>query len=154
MKRGATYTTAFTLSNDTNMRLRFRASTGDYWYDEHNARITGQPGTLPRSASTWVQFSPAEIVIEPQSSAPVQAIITVPALANGSYYTTPIFEGEQADTPAAPRNDGAITAPSEGTITASVALRIRGLLMLTTEDAAELRRDMTALSARRPPPPS
>jgi hypothetical protein len=129
VKRGATYTAAFSLSNNTSTRLRFRAATGDYWYDEHNARVTGSPGTLPRSASLWVQFSPAEFVVEANSSATVKAIITVPAAANGSYYTSPIFEGEPTDAAAAPRNSG--------TIIASVAIRFRGLLLLTTEDAAD-----------------
>ena len=129
VKRGATYTASFSLSNNTSTRLRFRASTGDYWYDEQSARVTGPPGTLPRSASLWVQFSPAEFVVEANSSATVKAIITVPAAANGSYYTSPIFEGEPTDAPAAPQNSR--------TIMASVAIRFRGLLLLTTEDAAE-----------------
>jgi hypothetical protein len=129
VKRGATYTAAFILTNNTSTRLRFHASTGDYWYDENNARVTGLPGTLPRSASLWVQFSPAEFDVEANSSATVKAIITVPAAAQGSYYTSPIFEGEPTGEPAAPQNSG--------TITASVAIRFRGLLLLTTEDAAD-----------------
>jgi hypothetical protein len=129
VKRGATYTADFSLSNNTSTRLSFRASTGDYWYDEHGARITGLPGTLPRSASLWVQFSPAEFVIEANSSATVKAVITVPAAAHGSYYTSPIFEGEPTDAAAA--------LQISGTIKASVAIRFRGLLLLTTEDAAD-----------------
>jgi hypothetical protein len=129
VKRGATYTAAFSRGNNTSTRLRFRASTSDYWYDEHNSRITGLPGTLPRSASLWVQFSPVEFIIEANSSTTVKAIITVPSAANGSYYTSPIFEGEPTDAPTASRNSG--------TLTASVAIRFRGLLLLTTEDAAD-----------------
>jgi hypothetical protein len=142
VKRGATYTAAFSLSNNTGTRMRFRAATGDYWYDEHNSRVTGPPGTLPRSASLWVQFSPAEFVVEANSSATVKAIITVPAAANGSYYTSPIFEGEPTDARAAP--------PGSGTIIASVAIRFRGLLLLTTEDAAEYNVEITNGSAAPP----
>lgn len=130
VKRGATYSTSFTIDNNTGTRLRFRCSVGDYWYDEHNLRVTGRPGTLPRSASLWVQFSPAEAIVEPHSSATVRAIITVPEAAAGSYYTTPIFEGEAAD-------PSANAAQSEGAVVASVAVRLRGLMMLTTEDASE-----------------
>lgn len=129
MKRGATYNKAYTIANNTDTRLRFRFSVGDYWYDQHNARVDGRPGTLPRSASLWVQFSPAEVLIEPHSSATVTTIITVPQTAAGGYYTAPIFEAEAADS-------SNKTTP-DGTITASVALRFCGLLMLTTDDATE-----------------
>src|SRR5712691_6034709 len=97
VKRGATYTKAFTVSNGTTTRLRLRCSLGDFWYGENNERIDGLPGTLPRSASPWVQFSPTELVIEPNSSATVNAVITIPQTAAGGYYTTPIFEAEAAD---------------------------------------------------------
>jgi hypothetical protein len=127
VKRGATYTATYSISNNTATRLRFSCTTGDYWYDETGARVTGQPGTLPRSASAWVQFTPSVIIIEPHSEGTVKALITVPSGANGSFYTTPIFEGE----PAAPATQ------KEGSIVASVMVRIRGLLMLTTEDASE-----------------
>jgi hypothetical protein len=142
VKRGATYTASFSLSNNTNTRLRFRVSTGDYWYDEHNVRVTGPSGTLPRSASLWVQFSPEEFVVEANSSATVKAIITVPAAAQGSYYTSPIFEGEPTDASAALQVNGRIMA--------SVAIRFRGLLMLTTEDAAEYSVEVTNGSATPP----
>jgi hypothetical protein len=130
VKRGATYNKVYTIANDTDTRLRFRFSVGDYWYDEHNARVDGRAGTLPRSASLWVQFSPSEVIIEPKSSGTVTAIITVPQTAAGGYYTTPIFEAEAADSPIAQTH-------SNGAITASIALRFCGLLMLTTEDATE-----------------
>lgn len=79
VRRGSTYNQSFTIANNTSTRLRFRCSVGDYWYDEKNTRVVGRPGTLPRSASTWVQFAPSEIVIEPNSSGTVKAIINVPA---------------------------------------------------------------------------
>jgi hypothetical protein len=130
VKRGATYNKAYSIANNTGTRLRFRFSVGDYWYDENNGRVDGRPGTLPRSASLWVQFSPAEVVIEPRSSTTVNAIITVPLTAAGGYYTTPIFEAEAANTSAA-------TTLPKGALNASIALRFCGLLMLTTEDATE-----------------
>lgn len=139
VKRGATYTASFSISNNTRTPMRFRAAAGDYWYDEHNARVTGPPGTLPRSASLWVQFSPAEFVVEGNSSATVKAVITVPAAAGGSYYTSPIFEGEPTDAAPSP--------PHTGPIIASVAIRFRGLLLLTTEEAAEYNVEITNGSA-------
>jgi hypothetical protein len=129
VKRGATYNKVYTIANNTDTRLRFRFSVGDYWYDKNNLRVDGRAGTLPNSASPWVQFSPAEVIIEPKSSGSVTAIITVPQTAAGGYYTTPIFEAEAADVPAAKTAGNAIAA--------SIALRFCGLLMLTTEDATE-----------------
>lgn len=130
VKRGGTYTNTFTLSNGTNTRLRVRCSVSDYWYDEHNQTITGRAGTLPRSASLWVQFTPSEFIIEPRSSGSVRAIITVPPGAAGGYYVRPVFDTEDADASArAPQ--------AAGTAQATMKLRFEGLLLFTTEDATE-----------------
>jgi hypothetical protein len=128
IKPGSTYTNTFTLSNDTNTRLRVRCSVSDYWYDEHNQRVSGRAGTLPRSASLWVQFTPAEFIIEPHSSGSAYAVITVPREATGGYYTAPIFETENAD---------ALAPPVAGSAQATLKIRFQGLLLLTTENATE-----------------
>jgi hypothetical protein len=128
VKRGASYTNTFTLANGTGSRLRVRCSVTDYWYDAQNQRVTGRPGSLPRSASLWVQFAPSEFTIEPHSSGSVNAVITVPQGANGGYYTSPTFETENAD--AAPPGPA-------GTMQANIKIRFQGLLLLTTEDATE-----------------
>ena len=148
VKRGASYTETYTLSNNTATRLHFRCSVVDYWYDEQNQRVTGRPGTLPHSASPWVQFSPAEVTVEPHGQATVRAIITVPQTAAGGFYTMPVFEATPADapTPDAPASGGM-------TATASIGFRFRGLMMLTTEDAAEYNVDIMAGNVR-PPGPS
>lgn len=127
VKPGAAYTNTFSLTNATNTRLRVRCSVNDYWYDELNRRITGLAGTLPRSASNWVQFTPAEIIIEPHSSGSAKAIITIPAGATGGYYTVPVFETEAAD----------ISVPEKGSAQATIGLRLEGLLLLTTEAGTE-----------------
>lgn len=130
VKRGGTYSNTFTLSNGTNARLRVRCLVSDYWYNEHNQRITGRAGTLPRSASLWVQFTPTEFIIEPRSSGHVQATITVPQGAAGGYYAVPIFETENADA-------SSLALPVAGTARANLKIRFEGLLLLTTEDATE-----------------
>lgn len=132
VKRGASYTQTFTLTNNTGTRLRFQCSVGDIWYDEGNKRMTGRPGTLPRSASLWVQFSPAVVVVEPGSSTSVKAIVTVPQTAAGGYYTVPVFEAMPAD----PVLAGA-TRAKISTATATIGVRFNGLMMFTTLDAAE-----------------
>ena len=128
VKRGASYSNTFTLSNGTSTRLRVRCSVTDYWYDEHNQRVTARPGTLPHSASLWVQFTPTEFIIEPHSSGSVNAVITVPQGATGGYYTAPTFETENAD--AAPPG-------AAGTAQANLKIRFQGLLLLTTEESTE-----------------
>jgi hypothetical protein len=130
VKRGGTYSNTFTLSNGTSTRLRVHCSVTDYWYDEHNQRLVGRAGSLPRSASLWVQFTPSEFIIEPHSSASVNAVITIPLGATGGYYTAPTFETENADA-----SDPALRV--RGTAQANLKIRLQGLLLLTTEDATE-----------------
>lgn len=127
---GATYTRDYTVTNNSGARLVIRCSVGDYWYDDRtNARVDGRPGTLPRSASSWVQFSPAEVVVEPHASAVVRAVITVPQSASGGFYTVPTFDIETADATGRPARDG--------TASAAVAVNFRGLLMLSTTGNSE-----------------
>ena len=127
VKRGSTYTQTYTLFNNSPERLRLRCSVIDYWYDANNKRLTGRPGTLPRSASPWVQFSPSEVIVEAHTSASVQATITIPLTAAGGYYTMPVFEATPVKSETASGN----------TATASIGIRFRGLVMLATEDANE-----------------
>jgi hypothetical protein len=128
VKRGVSYTNSFTISNDTGTRLRVHCSVTDYWYDENNQRVTGRAGSLPRSASSWVQFTPTEFIIEPHSSGSVNAVITVPLGAQGGYYTAPTFETENADAP---------PPGAPGTVQANLKIRFQGLLLLTSEDTTE-----------------
>lgn len=128
VRRGATYANSFTLLNSTNVRLRVYCSVNDYWYDEKNRRITGRAGTLPRSASSWVQFLSSELILEPNSSTSIKFVISVPENAAGGYYTSPTFETEAADEPPA----------AEGNVSrAKIKVRFQGLMLLTTTDATE-----------------
>ena len=127
VKRGLTYTQNFTIVNNTTTRLRFRCSVGDYWYDDHNGRLVGRPGTLPRSASTWVQFTPNELIIDAHGSATVNAIISVPGDASGGYYTIPFFEGSPLEP----------SSQQDGKANSTFGVRLGGLLMLATEGASD-----------------
>jgi hypothetical protein len=131
VKAGASYTQKFTFTNGTNERLKVRAYGADMWYDERNERMDGAAGTLPRSASRWIQFTPSEIIVEPNASANVDAIITVPQSAAGSFYTTPIFEAVRAEVPQ-------IQLVSQtSSAVASIDVRFHVLMMLTTDIGAE-----------------
>lgn len=130
VKRGASYTQNFVITNKTGEKLSFHCTFNDFWYDEQNNRLTGRAGTLPRSASLWMQFTPSEIIVEPNSSATVKAVITVPQTATGGYYAVPVFEGM-------PANKTEAETTKTSTATASIGIRFRGLMMFTTEDGAE-----------------
>lgn len=127
VKSGSTYTQEFTLTNSTRARLKFRCKLNDYWYDESNKRLYGEPGTLPRSASTWVHFTPSELILDPGSSAVVKAIVSVPQAAAGGFYTMPVFEAELAEKPSAKLNEA----------TASLIVQLGGLLLIATEGSSE-----------------
>jgi hypothetical protein len=139
VKPGQTYTQEFTLSNGTATRLKFRCSSLDYWYDAENKTQFGRPDTLPHSASTWILFTPSEVIIEPYSSAKVKVVISVPKEAVGGYYTIPIFEGE----PVAANNDTLVAQTTFG-------IRMGGLMMLATEKTSAY--DLRVLKGKISPP--
>jgi hypothetical protein len=149
VKRGTSYTQTFTLTNNTATRLRFQCSVKDIWYDERNNRITGEPGTLPRSASLWVQFVPGEVIVEPGRSMAVKAIITVPETAAGGYYSMPVFDAMPV------AQSVPVSAPSQSsTATASIGVRFRGLMMVTTLDASEYNVEILGGRTSQPGPSS
>lgn len=128
VKAGSSYTQTFTLTNGGSVPMRFKASVADVGYDEQNRRVDGRAGTMERSASLWIQFTPAEVVVPAFGSAVIKAVITVPSSATGSFYTVPIFEG-------IPVEQAQITPAS--TATTSIGVRFRGLIMLTTEKGSD-----------------
>jgi hypothetical protein len=132
VSRGSSYAQTFTLVNNTGTRLRFKCSVADMWYDEDNKRVAGLAGTSQRSASLWIQLSPEEIIVEPHSSGKVNAVVTIPGTAAGSYYSVPVFEAM----PVEPLLPEAILS-TVSTAKARIGLRFNGLMMLTTLDAAE-----------------
>jgi hypothetical protein len=136
IKRGASYTQNFTLTNNTGSRLLVRCSFTDMWYDENNKRLNGHAGTLPRSASLWAQFAPTEIIIEPNSSGTVKAVITVPKSVGGSYYTVPNFDLSPVVKPL--KSESYIKSEDSDSVAgALIGITFRGLMMFTTEDGAE-----------------
>lgn len=130
--RGTTYSQKFTLVNDTGTRLRLKCSLADMWYDENNRRVAGLAGTSQRSASLWIKFSQDELIVEAHSSGSVNALVTVPRTAAGSYYSVPVFEAMPADPVIANATQAKVSRAN-----ARIGLRFNGLMMLTTLDAAE-----------------
>lgn len=139
VKPGASYTKNFSVVNSTNERLKVRMSAEDVWIDDQNKRLEGRAGTLPRSASLWMQFTPAEIIVEPFSTGVAKAVISVPRDATGSFYTVPVFQAA----PVAKTVFQNVLATST-TATASIGLRFRGIIMLTTETGSEYNMEIMA----------
>jgi hypothetical protein len=141
VKRGTTFTRSFTISNGTGARLRFRTSVSDYGNDVNNKRVIARPGTMPYSAAAWVQFSPAEAVVEPGTSASMSVVVTVPATAEGGRYAMCFFQGEPVEDTA--RNSKAST---------TIRVRLGAPLLLSVEGAS--RYDVAVLGAELSPPTS
>ena len=127
VKPGTSYTQNFIVTNDSNQAIRFRCSFEDFGYDEQNRRIDGRAGTLPRSASLWVQFTPKEVTVEAMSTKVITAVVTVPVGVSGSFFTVPVFEGF-------PVNGD---LPPSVISTATIGLRLRGLMILTTDKGSD-----------------
>lgn len=138
VKRGASYNQTFTLINNSGTRVRFKCSVEDVWYGEDSKRISGRAGTLPRSASLWVQFGSDEVIVEPRSSGKMRVLVTVPATASGGYYSVSVFAAMPVDPPLV----GA-TLAKVSTATANIGLRFNGLMMFTTLDASEYNLEIT-----------
>ncbi len=145
VKPGASYHQIFSVVNSTNERLMVSMSAEDVWIDEQNKRIDGRPGTLPRSASTWMQFTASEFVVEPLSTGKVKAMITVPMDAAGSFYTVPVFH-------VAPLLKPVIQNILANTTTAraSIGLKFKAIMMLTTETGSEY--NVEIMAAKITPP--
>jgi hypothetical protein len=133
VKRGTSYTQIFTLTNGTNTRLRFKCSAADMGYDDNHNRVNARAGSLERSASLWIEFLPAEVVVEAHSSQAVKILVTVPLTAAGGYYSVPVFEAIPADEVIS----SASVTPKANTAKATFGIRFNGLMMFTTLDAAE-----------------
>lgn len=139
VKKGATFAQKFTIANGTGTRLRFKTSVEDYWNDATNTRITGRAGTLPHSAAAWVQFSPAELLIEPNASSTFTVLITVPATATGGNYAMCFFRGDPVDQQEQATNSSA-----------KIAIRLGAPLLLSVAGASTY--DVAMLGAEVSPP--
>jgi hypothetical protein len=126
VRPGATYSQSFTINNSTATAMRFHCSAADMGYNADEKRVEGKAGTMSRSASLWIQFTPADVMVPANGSAVAKAVITIPAAAAGSYYTVPIFEGR----PEMPQ-------PTSGSSVASFGIRFKGIIVLTTDRGSE-----------------
>lgn len=122
-EKGGAFVSRFTVTNNLPTPVVVRASVKDVWHDG-GRRVEAEPGTQPRSASSWLRFNPSEVVVKPRGTATIEAVVSVPPSASGSYYTMPVFDFSRAD-----------GAGGEGP-GAKVGFRFQGRIVVTTPDAA------------------
>lgn len=120
---GAARAIKFKVTNNTRHAQRVRVSAKDVWYAD-GKRVEAEPGTQPRSATGWVRFYPAVLVVAPSGTGTVEAVVTVPPNVSGSFYTMPVFDISRAE-----------DAPSKGS-TAAFLYRLQGRIVLTTPDSS------------------
>lgn len=122
-KPGQPFEIELAVSNGGGAPVVMRGVTMDLWYDEKSDKVFAPPGTLPRSASNWIEFVPRVITVPAQASAKVKMIVTPPANADGSYYSVAFVESK----PELTRN---ATAESKAVFT---NIRLGALILLSAE---------------------
>lgn len=125
VQKGAAHVAKFLVANNLPSPMRVRASVKDVWHDGAGNRLEAEPGTQPRSASGWIRFNRAELVVAPMSTATVEAVISVPRDAAGSYYSMPVFELTRA-----------ASADAKGA-GANFGFRFQGRIVVTTAEGSD-----------------
>jgi hypothetical protein len=95
---GEKYEGLIIVKNDTDEPQEAKVYQTDYLFYFNGTNDYGEPGTMPRSNARWVTFSPASLIVPPQSSVSVNYTVTVPADIKGepvagSYWSMLMVEG-------------------------------------------------------------
>ena len=64
--------------NHTNERQKFILNLTDYRLGEDGNKQSVEPGSTPRTLSDWLTINPAFVELNPNESAEIQLILTVP----------------------------------------------------------------------------
>lgn len=139
-KPGQPFEVELVVSNGSAAPVLMRGLAMDFWYNEKNEKIFSAPGTLPHSASNWIEFVPRTFTVPAQGSAKVKMIVTPPANATGSYYSVAFVESKPEITRAA-------TAESKAMFT---NVRLGTLILLSAEKSESYRIEVS--DARFSPP--
>ena len=124
-KPGRPFEIELTVSNGSAAPVLMRGLTMDFWYNEKNEKVFSPPGSMPHSASNWIEFVPRMFTVAGQSSAKVKMIVTPPADATGSYYSVAFVESKPEVTRAA-------TAESKAMFT---NVRLGALILLSADNS-------------------
>lgn len=79
-------------------KLRVIGSLSDFQYSEGGRISFPKAGTLPRSAASWITFTPSELTLSPKERREVRYTVNVPAGAKpGSYWAVLFLEAENPE---------------------------------------------------------
>ncbi len=82
------------VSNGSASPILMRGIAMDFWYNDKNEKVFAAPGSMPHSASNWIEFVPRLFMVPAEGSAKVKMIVTPPADASGSYYSVAFLESK------------------------------------------------------------
>lgn len=140
---GTSQTGTFLVINDESEPTTVNVTVADWDRLPDGENRFMAPGTVERSASSWVTFAPAQFTLAPDESVEVRFTLTVPDGVEGTYWTALLVEGSprEVETPGGTtvlvRRRFAVkiletppgSAPLEGRIT---DIQVGGLNPLTT----------------------
>ena len=130
---GQPFEVQLVVSNGSTAPVLMRGVTMDFWYNEKNEKIFSPPGTMPHSASNWIEFVPRTFTVPGQGSTKVKMIVTPPANATGSYYSVAFVESKPEITRAA-------TSGSKAMFT---NVRLGSLILLSAEKSESYRLEVS-----------
>jgi len=112
------------VSNDSDAPVVMRNTVTDLWYDQKtNEKVFGPPGSLPRSASNWVEFVPRDFIVPAHGTGKVKVVVTPPPGAAGGYYAVLFVESK-------PELSRAATSEQKAVYT---NMRLGALILLNAE---------------------
>lgn len=83
------------VSNGSDTAVAMRTTVTDLWYNEKtNEKVFGPPGSLPHSASNWIEFVPRNFTVPAHGTGKVNVVITPPPGAAGGYYAVLFVESK------------------------------------------------------------
>jgi len=71
-----------------------KASVMDFWYNPQNEKVFAPAGSLPRSASNWIEFVPRNFTVPAHGTAKVKVTVTPPIGTAGGYYAVLFLESK------------------------------------------------------------
>lgn len=106
------------ISNTSDVAQQIRIYQTDYSPTPDKKNTYADPGSTPRSNSSWITFSPKEMTIPPKSKAPVYYTVQVPDKTDltGSYWSMLMVE---------PVAEEVLKPPAAGETKAQVGMRTK-----------------------------
>lgn len=97
---GDSITGSITILNPGDRRVRAVLNLGDWHYREDGTAEYPEAGTLERSLSSWVSFTPSDLMLDPRARGTVRYTVTVPPdAAPGSHWGVLFITGEDPEPP-------------------------------------------------------